>query len=708
MLSKLIEKGTSSTNRGSLNRRIRLVNQILPLIVIILCLFNVIDLLKEEYRFIPPTSVFALLFTIAWVINLYGYHKISRPLTSIILLILPVYFSAFFNRESGIIMIYISVACGQFMFYDFQERWKIGFFILLSILFMLFIDFVDYNIFPGVEKAPITYQKEQFKYYIIADILSLGLACFWLVKENSNSELKLKKQREKALNELQSKSEFLSIMSHEIRTPLSGIIGMSDLLMNTALSNRETENLNVLKHSADNLLDIVNDILDFSKIEVGKLVIEKRPINLPDFLNQIKSSVAHRVATKELDLIFEIDEDLPQFILGDANRLQQVFTNLLDNAIKFTHFGHIKLKASLVFKDNEDQCTIHFSVSDTGIGIPKEHLKHIFDSFTQASQSTSRKYGGTGLGIYLCKKIIRLFGGYLDVESKPNLGTSFSFSLPFKMIDVPQLSIKPENIEDVSLEGLRVLIVEDNLINQFVIKQLLQQYDISFNAVEDGHKALAELRTKNYDLVLLDYHMPDLDGLQTLQRIRAKSSNVIASNIPVIILTADILDEVKHKLTEAGCDDFLTKPIEQKRLLRALQKVIKNKEIDLRDSSDELKFINSPIELLFDISYVKRIIGEDPQIIKTLLNMALKKIPLQITDLKRYLKTKNQETQLRYTHDLKSNLKNIGLLTLSNKMNDIENLIHQKESIEVSLKLFEIEFENAKKEIYEWINNLKE
>lgn len=202
--------------------------------------------------------------------------------------------------------------------------------------------------------------------------------------------------------------------------------------------------------------------------------------------------------------------------------------------------------------------------------------------------------------------------------------------------------------------------------------------------------------------------MPDLDGLQTLQRIRAKSSTVIAPNVPVIILTADILDEVKHKLTEAGCDDFLTKPIEQKRLLRALQKVIKNKDIELRDSSYELKFINSPIELLFDISYVKRVIGEDNQIIQTLINMALKKIPTQLSDLKEHLKTRNQEVQLRITHDLKSNLKNIGLLTLSNKMNDIESQIQKRESTDETLKLFEIEFETAKKEINEWMLNLKD
>lgn len=702
MLSKIIEKGTSPTNRGSLNRRIRMINQILPMIILILLGFNIIDLIKQEYHFVLPTSIFALLFLCTFIINQLGYHNIARPITSIILLILPLFFSAFLNRESGIILVYIAVACGNFMFYDFEERWKIALFITLSLFFMLLIDLSDYQIFPDVEKAPLYYQKEQFKYYVIADILSLGFACFWLVKENFISEQKLYQQREKAINELRSKSEFLSIMSHEIRTPLSGIIGMSDVLMNAKLPAKENENLKVLKYSADNLLNIVNDILDFSKIEVGKLVIERRPIDLQEFLKQIGNSITHRVELKGIKFNCEIDKDIPQFVLGDSARLQQIFTNLLDNAIKFTHHGHITLKASLIFREREEQCTIQFSVSDTGIGIPTDQLGHIFDSFTQASRSTSRKYGGTGLGIYLCKKIIRLFGGFLEVDSKVNKGTTFSFSLPFEIVSVPKISQQKVH-EEVSLKGLRVLIVEDNHINQFVIKQLLQQYDISFEAVEDGNQAIDILKSKNFDLILLDYHMPDLDGLKTLRKIREQSSPVIDRNIPVIVLTADILDEVKHKILEAGCNDFLTKPIEQAKLLKSIQKIISEKEIELRDSTYELKFINSPFELLFDISYVKRVIGEDTAVIKTLINMVLLKLPKQIDDLKTSLETKNQEVQLRLTHDVKSNLKNIGLLSLSNKMADIESKIKNRENIDELLFHFENEYREALEEIKEWM-----
>lgn len=703
MISNLIEKGTSSSNRESLNRRIKLVNQLLILIILILFGFNIIDLIKEEYRYIPPTLSFALCFVIALFINLAGFHNISRPITSITLLIIPLYFSAYFNHESGITMIYIAVACGQFMFYDFEERWKIGLFILLSILLMLFIDQSDYNIFPGIEKAPIKYQKEQFKYYIIADILSLGFACFWLVKENNNSELKLKRQREKALMELKSKSEFLSVMSHEIRTPLSGVIGMSDILMRSELSKRDSENLNVLKYSANNLLNIVNDILDFSKIEVGKLLIEKRPIDIHEFLLQVGKSVQHRIESKNLQFECEIDTDIPPFILADSARLQQVFINLLDNAIKFTHVGKITFKATLVYKESNEKCTIYFSITDTGIGIPEDQLGHIFESFTQASTSTSRKYGGTGLGIYLCKKIIRLLGGYLEVESTVNKGTNFNFSIPFEIVDIPKIAI-PNNVEeDISLQGLHVLIVEDNTINQFVIKQLLQQYNITFFAVENGFMALEELQKKNYDLVLLDYHMPDLDGLKTLIKIRERGSQVIDPQIPVIILTADIIDEVKHKLQAAGSNDFITKPIEQERLLKSLQKVIKDKRIELRNSDYELEFLNSPIERSFDITYIKRIIGEDIGIIKTLINMVTLKLPVQIKELKQSLKTKNQEVQLRLTHDIKSNLKNIGLLVLSNKMGDIEKQIIHRNDVTELIKQFELDYTNALTEINDWM-----
>lgn len=682
-----------------------MVNQLIPLIIGIILFFTSVDILIEEYRFVLSSFIYIGLLSISWGLNLWGRDQLARPLMSIILISIPFYYSAFLNQESGIALIYIAVACGQFMIFDFHERWKIALFISLCIALLLFIEGVNYEIIPGTEKLPMSYQKNHFKLFIIADIISLGLACFWLVKENQTSEGHLVVQKTSAEEELKSKSEFLSIMSHEIRTPLSGIIGITDILLSSELPDKSMENLKVLKYSANNLLNTVNDILDFSKLEAEKVVIENTSISIESFFSDVASTVSHRIKNNNIKFRLDFDSSIPKHLKGDPTRLHQVLINLLDNAIKFTHYGHISFSAKQIAL-TENQCIIKFSIEDTGIGIPKEKLESIFDSFTQASSSTSRRYGGSGLGIYLCKKIITLLGGQLKVKSDINKGSTFSFEIPFEIDNTPKQTASIPLISPVSFRGLRALVVEDNLINQFVIKQVLQNHHISYHAVENGNKAIDALNKRNYDLVLLDYHMPDLDGLQTLSKIRDRASQVIDRNIPVIILTADMMDDVKHRVIAAGANAFVSKPLKQEELLFCIKQIIEERDIELRDSQIELNFIDSNIDKYFDISYVKGVIGEDPAVIRTLVEMVLEKTPQQLNDLKNNLSSNNKEVQIRLSHDIKSNLKNIGLLTISNRMGEIENTIRENGNIHKDLNLVETEYGKAEEEIKEWLKTI--
>ena len=381
--------------------------------------------------------------------------------------------------------------------------------------------------------------------------------------------------REKAEDAAQTKQLFMSTMSHEIRTPLNEVIGITNLLLQGNPNSDQLDYLKTLKFSGNHLLTLVNDVLDYNKIESGKIVLEQTQFNLSDFMDEIIRSYSFRSKAKNLGFSVNVSKDLPTEVIGDPVRLNQILSNLLSNALKFTHSGSVGV-AVHELKRNKGKALIEFSVSDTGIGIPKEKHAIIFDSFTQAADDTTRQFGGTGLGLAICKKLIELQGGTIALESEPGKGSTFMVSITLK---IPESSIKSQSDElpeDYSgLEGKRILVAEDNKINFFVANKFLSGWGTLVTHAENGQIALDLLEKEEFDLVLMDLHMPVLDGIEAIRIIR-KSENPLISSIPIVALTAAVMSESLDKLDELNINDYVLKPFKPHDLFERLYKNIRH------------------------------------------------------------------------------------------------------------------------------------
>jgi len=386
----------------------------------------------------------------------------------------------------------------------------------------------------------------------------------------TNKDLILSK--EQALKLLKIKEAFLANMSHEIRTPMNGILGMAQLLADTPLKTEQKKYLDHITNSANNLLVIINDILDYSKIESGKLEIESAGFDLWKLIDNLRQVLIIKSKEQKINLIFEIDEDTPQYILGDQVRLNQVLTNLLGNAIKFTKKGFVKLKLKPI-REKNDMVMIHFQIEDTGIGIPKEKQELVFQSFTQASGSTTREFGGTGLGLAISNQLVNLMGGNIQLESEPGKGSIFSFNLNFKKHQAIQKEEKPK--EKINFEGYKILLAEDNQTNQIIAKRVLEKVGVTVVIADNGQKAIEALEKEKFDLLLLDLHMPIMGGYETTKEIRNSTKEY--SKIPIVALTAAALKGEKEKCIQIGMDDYITKPFVVEKLLKVLSKFLKPK-----------------------------------------------------------------------------------------------------------------------------------
>jgi len=377
----------------------------------------------------------------------------------------------------------------------------------------------------------------------------------------------------------QAKSEFLANMSHEIRTPLNGVIGMADLALETEPTLEQREYLEGVKMSADSLLTVINDVLDFSKIEAGRIDLEAIDFDLRDTVETTLKTLAVRADEKGLELLCEVVPEVPEVLRGDSSRLRQVVVNLVGNAVKFTDQGEVAVKVYVEAEDGEDRI-LHFTISDTGIGIPPDKQKLIFDPFAQADTSTTRKYGGTGLGLTISARLVAVMGGRLWVESEVGRGTQFHFTVRFRIADAKTITVGTIAPPEI-LRGVKVLVVDDNRTNRRILDAMLKRWEMNPTLMEGGEEALAELSTarqagKPYGLILTDMHMPKMDGFTLVERIRQRPE---LSTATIMMLTSAGHRGDAARCQELGVAGYLLKPIRQSELREAIARVLGAREL---------------------------------------------------------------------------------------------------------------------------------
>jgi signal transduction histidine kinase/CheY-like chemotaxis protein len=507
---------------------------------------------------------------------------------------------------------------------------------------------------------------------VILAVAILGTLIIKRLLDQLSLIYKLGKEKERADKSAIIKEQFLANMSHEIRTPINAVVGFANLLQKTKLEGNQKQFVDLIQNSGESLLSVVNDILDISKIEAGMMRITKNPFSLHEACTSIEMMFYHKIQEKQLDFSLVYDENIPDTIVGDAERLNQVLINLINNAIKFTNKGSVKLSVDLLQK-SEKEATIKFVVTDSGIGISKEKLEAIFERFEQADGETSRQYGGTGLGLSIVEQIIKMQGGDVKVESILEVGTTFTVVLKYEYINKPDdiknyLSIN--TMMKKEFKGYKALVAEDNKTNQTLLKFILQQWNLGYDLAENGVEALELLQKNHYDLVLMDIQMPIMDGYEASRKIRQD----INAGVPIIAMTAHVLPTEKQKCIDAGMNDYISKPINEDDLFNLIEKYIVATKgaVLMAHPTDENEYKHTYI----DVEYLNRIFSDNKEFINEIMYQFREQYPDELEQLKQNMSSKNKEKVLGLTHHMKTTVSVLSINTpLKLVLDDIEEYV---------------------------------
>ena len=489
-----------------------------------------------------------------------------------------------------------------------------------------------------------------------------------------------KRDAEELLRLQKAKEQFLANISHEIRTPINGIAGMAGLLSQDSSPEERGTYLNAIKHSAENLKVIINDILDLAAIESGKLRLEKIPFNVHDLLPSLIGMFAYQAKEKKILLSYRIDKSLNRILLGDPVRLNQILINLISNAVKFTHSGEIQVRCSAEER-HKSGCIVKVQVIDTGVGVPSDKLDTIFESFSQADASVTRKYGGSGLGLTIVKQLVELQHGLIEVKSEEHKGSNFIVRIPYsfgrserlKKTDLP----KAVGAFDHPLKEMRVLLVEDNDINRLYAKSILHQWNCIVDIAENGLVAIEKIKYNFYDVVLMDVQMPVMDGYEATRAIRLMDSHMRDANI--VALTANATPADIQKCLASGMNDYLPKPFTPDDLYR---KIFRDLTASTEAKNGKPKKIQTPVKDTFDLAYLRSISDNNQEFLQDMIQTFVQSTPPVLKEMQDAVAAKNWKKLSRLAHQIKPSFGLMGMDALRKTVFAIEENAEAKANLD--------------------------
>ena len=521
-----------------------------------------------------------------------------------------------------------------------------------------------------------------------------AITVFRDITERANYEATLEKARILAEKSVRVKDIFLSNVSHEIRTPLNAIIGFTNLLLGEVTDQKSLEYVGYIQYAGKNLLELINDILDFSKIEAGQIHLEKTPVSIRELADSISAIMHHRAVEKGIAYEAVLEDGLPEFVETDKLRLTQILLNVCGNAVKFTERGSVKLRVEPIGEPLNEIQNIRFSVVDTGVGIPKDKLKEVFNRFVQATESTTRVFGGTGLGLSIVKSLVQLFEGTLNLESELGKGTVFTMDFPFRIVKEAEVEEELEKEIDVnaSVTSLHILAAEDNSLNQKLLQAIFERLNIPLTIVNNGQEALDRLRQETFDMVLMDIQMPVMDGYTAIKEIR----RTISATIPIITMTAHAMVGEKEECLSIGANSYISKPFKESELLYTIAHLGNKENYETPQSPS---FTQQPpqtkmTDSILNLDYLAEITGGDQELRDELIALFEKDSKVQLTNIAEASLANDLERLRQAIHKFRSSLFSVGLLNTANQYKELEATLKQGNwTSDLSQKLVDLKAE---------------